>query len=277
MNKKNFRLILIGIMLLSTMFVFSGCESKKENNVKKENSTIADNTVKKENSTIVDDNTKSNKKNSDEFVIADVKKKYEEEKAAGDVYDEKGDFLLQVEDVYTITGRGTVVTGRISRGAVKLQDEVQIIGLSKEIKTTKIIGIMQSSQQLNDAKAGEEVSLKLEGIERGEVESGQVLAKPNSIEAYKKFDAKIYMLTKEESGRKQPIYNEFQANYYFNATNLTGTLTLNENNEQIYPGNNNVKITVELEYDIAMEIGDYFTIREGGRTVAYGYVTKVYE
>ena len=189
-------------------------------------------------------------------------------------YDENGAFLMPIEDVFTITGRGTVVTGRVSRGKIKVGDTIQIIGLDKEIKTTVVDGIEMFRKELDEATIGDNAGILLRGIAREEVERGQVLAKPNSIIAAKKFEADVYVLSKEEGGRHTPFFTNYRPQFYFRTTDITGTVTLPEGVEMVNPGEN-VKLSVELVNSIAMEVGTEFSIREGGRTIASGKVTKV--
>lgn len=191
-------------------------------------------------------------------------------------YDKNGAFLMAIEDVFTITGRGTVVTGRVSRGTIKLNDEVQIIGLDKEIINTSVTGIEMFRKQLDYAEAGDNVGLLLKDVSREEVERGQVIAKPNSIKASKKFEATIDVLSKEEGGRHTPFFTNYRPQFYFKTTDITGTITLLNNVEMVSPGDKNIKISVDLVSNVAMEIGTEFSIREGGRTIGAGKITKVY-
>ena len=190
-------------------------------------------------------------------------------------YDKDGAFLMSVEDVFTITGRGTVVTGKIERGTIKLNDKVQIIGLDHEIITTTVTGIEMSRKLLDYAEAGDNVGLLLKDVSREDVERGQVIAKPNSIKAATKFDADVYVLTKGEGGRHTPFFNNYRPQFYFKTTDITGVITLPNDVEMVMPGDN-AKMTVELISNVAMEVGTEFSIREGGRTVGKGTVTKVY-
>lgn len=191
-------------------------------------------------------------------------------------YDKDGAFLMPIEDVFTITGRGTVVTGKIERGTVKLNDEVEIVGLNGTRKTV-IIGIEMFRKPLDYAEAGDNnVGLLLRGITRDDVKRGQVVAKTNSIKAIKKFDANVNILTKEEGGRDTPFFNNYKPQFYFRTTDITGVITLPSSIEKVNPGDSNVKITVELTSDVAMEVGTEFSIREGGRTIGTGIVTKLY-
>jgi len=183
-------------------------------------------------------------------------------------------FLLSIEDVFTITGRGTVATGRIERGEVKVGDPVEIVGLTDEPKQTVVTGVEMFRKILDKGVAGDNVGCLLRGISRNEVQRGQVLAKPGSIKPHTKFEAEIYVLTKEEGGRHSAFFSGYRPQFYFRTTDVTGTITLPEGIEMVMPGDN-VKIQVELIAPIAMEEGLRFAIREGGRTVASGVVTKI--
>ena len=189
--------------------------------------------------------------------------------------DKDGAFLMAIEDVFKITGKGTVVTGRIERGTIKLNDTVQIIGLHDEIKTTTIIGIEMRRENFDTATAGDRVGLLLNGIEKDEVERGQVLAKPNSISNATKFAADVYILTKKEGGGSTPIVSNYSSEFYFRTEGITGTIILQSGVEMISPGDS-AKITAGLISPVAMEIGTEFSIREAGRTIAIGTVTQVY-
>jgi len=185
-------------------------------------------------------------------------------------------FLLSIEDVFTITGRGTVVTGRIERGMVKVGDSVEIVGFSEKPKSTVVTGIEMFRKTLDVGQAGDNVGCLLRGISKDEVERGQVLAKPGSIKPHKKFGAEIYVLSKEEGGRHSAFFSGYRPQFYFRTTDVTGTVTLPEGVEMVMPGDN-VSIEVELIAPIAIEEGLRFAIREGGRTVASGVVTKIEE
>ena len=187
-----------------------------------------------------------------------------------------GDFLMPVEDVFSITGRGTVATGRVERGVVKVSDEVEIVGLSTEKKKTVITGVEMFRKLLDQAQAGDNVGLLLRGIQRNEIERGQVLAKPGSIHPHTKFKAQVYVLTKEEGGRHTPFFNGYRPQFYFRTTDVTGVITLPEGTEMCMPGDN-VTMNVELITPIAIEEGLRFAIREGGRTVGSGVVTAINE
>ncbi len=182
-------------------------------------------------------------------------------------------FLMSIEDVFTITGRGTVVTGRVERGQVKLNDEVEIVGL-KETKKTVVTGIEMFRKQLDFAEAGDNAGVLLRGISREEVQRGQVLAKPGTVTPHTKFEAQVYVLSKEEGGRHTPFFSNYRPQFYFRTTDVTGVVTLPEGTEMVMPGDN-VAMTVELIAPIALENGTKFSIREGGRTVGAGTVTKI--
>jgi elongation factor Tu len=184
-------------------------------------------------------------------------------------------FLMPVEDVFSIKGRGTVGTGRVERGVVKIGDEVEIIGLTKESKKTVVTGVEMFQKTLDQAIPGDNVGLLLRGVEKDQLERGQVIAKPGSITPHTKFEAEIYVLTKEEGGRHTAFFTGYRPQFYFRTTDVTGTMTLPTGTEMVMPGDN-VKISVDLiETPIAMEQGVRFAIREGGRTVGAGVVTKI--
>ena len=187
-----------------------------------------------------------------------------------------GDFLMPVEDVFSITGRGTVATGRVERGTVKVSDEVEIIGLTTERKKTVITGVEMFRKLLDQAQAGDNVGLLLRGIQRNEIERGQVLAKPGSIHPHTKFKAQVYVLTKEEGGRHTPFFNGYRPQFYFRTTDVTGVIDLPAGTEMVMPGDN-IDMTIELITPIAMEKGLRFAIREGGRTVGSGIVSEIIE
>ncbi len=185
-------------------------------------------------------------------------------------------FLMPVEDVFSITGRGTVVTGRIERGKIKVGDEVEIVGLTDEIRKTVVTGVEMFRKILDEGVAGDNVGLLLRGIGKDEVERGQVVAQPGSITPHKKFKAQVYVLKKEEGGRHTPFFNGYRPQFYFRTTDVTGTIQLPEGVEMVMPGDN-IELEVELIAPIAMEEGLRFAIREGGRTVGAGTVTKILE
>jgi len=182
-------------------------------------------------------------------------------------------FLMPIEDVFTITGRGTVVTGRVERGHLNLNDEVEIVGI-KATKKAVVTGIEMFRKQLDYAEAGDNAGILLRGVAREDVERGQVLAKPGSVTPHKKFTAQIYALSKEEGGRHKPFFTNYRPQFYFRTTDVTGVIELPAGTEMVMPGDN-TEITVELINPIAIEEGTKFSIREGGRTVASGNVTKI--
>ncbi len=182
-------------------------------------------------------------------------------------------FLLPVEDVFSITGRGTVATGRIERGIVKVGEEVQVVGYNSERKTI-VTGVEMFRKLLDEGRAGDNVGLLLRGIDKKEIERGMVLAKPNSIKPHTKFLAEVYVLTKEEGGRHTPFFKGYRPQFYFRTTDVTGTIELPEGMEMVMPGDN-IQMTIELIIPIAMEETIRFAIREGGRTVGAGVVTKI--
>jgi elongation factor Tu len=183
-------------------------------------------------------------------------------------------FLMSVEDVFSITGRGTVATGRVERGTLKVGDEVEIVGLSTEKRKTTVTGVEMFRKTLDQAFAGDNIGCLLRGIQRNEIERGQVLAKPGTITPHTNFTAEVYVLTKEEGGRHTPFFNGYRPQFFFRTTDVTGTISLPEGVEMCMPGDN-VTMTVELITPIAMEKGQTFSIREGGRTVASGRVSGI--
>ena len=185
-------------------------------------------------------------------------------------------FLMPIEDVFTITGRGTVVTGRVERGQVKVGDEVHIVGLQDEPRKTVVTGVEMFRKLMDYAEAGDNIGCLLRGVDRKEVERGQVLAKPGTIHPHTKFDGEVYVLTKEEGGRHTPFFNGYRPQFYFRTTDVTGVAMLPEGIEMVMPGDN-IKMTIELITPIAIEEGLRFAIREGGRTVGSGVVTSVIE
>jgi elongation factor Tu len=186
-----------------------------------------------------------------------------------------GAFLMPIEDVFSISGRGTVVTGRIERGVVKVGEEIEIIGIKPTIKTT-CTGVEMFRKLLDQGQAGDNVGVLLRGTKREEVERGQVLAKPGSITPHTKFEAEVYVLSKDEGGRHTPFFNNYRPQFYFRTTDVTGAVELPSGTEMVMPGDN-VKISVALIAPIAMEQGLRFAIREGGRTVGAGVVAKIIE
>ena len=189
--------------------------------------------------------------------------------------DNEKPFLMSIEDVFTITGRGTVVTGRVERGQLKLNDEVEIVGI-KDTQKTVVTGIEMFRKQLDYAEAGDNAGVLLRGISREDVERGQVLAKPGSVTPHHKFKAAVYVLSKEEGGRHTPFFNNYRPQFYFRTTDVTGVITLPEGVEMVMPGDN-VDMEVELIHSIALEQGTKFSIREGGRTVGAGSVAEIFE
>ena len=185
-------------------------------------------------------------------------------------------FLMPVEDVFTITGRGTVATGRVERGTVKLNDEMEIVGISEETKKTVITGIEMFRKLLDQGQAGDNVGLLLRGIDKTDIERGQVICKPGSVKCHKKFTAQVYVLTKDEGGRHTPFMNNYRPQFYFRTTDITGVCQLPAGTEMCMPGDN-VEMTVELIHPVAMEEGLRFAIREGGHTVGSGRVVKIIE
>ena len=192
--------------------------------------------------------------------------------------DRKADlpFLMPVEDVFTITGRGTVATGRVERGVLHLNDEVEILGVKEEKRKTVVTGIEMFRKLLDEAQAGDNIGALLRGVQRTEIERGQVLAKPGSVTCHKKFTAQVYVLTKDEGGRHTPFFNNYRPQFYFRTTDVTGVITLPEGTEMCMPGDN-VEMTIELIHPVAMEQGLTFAIREGGRTVGSGRVATIVE
>ena len=190
------------------------------------------------------------------------------------VRDDEKPFLMPVEDVFTISGRGTVATGRVERGKLNMSDEVEIIGLTEERKKTVVTGIEMFRKLLDYAEAGDNIGALLRGIQRNEIERGQVLCKPGSIHPHTKFHAQVYVLSKDEGGRHTPFFNNYRPQFYFRTTDVTGVIHLPEGVEMCMPGDN-VEMDVELITPIAIEEGLRFAIREGGRTVGSGVVSKI--
>ncbi len=185
-------------------------------------------------------------------------------------------FLMPVEDVFTITGRGTVATGRVERGVLHLNDEVEILGIKEDVKKTVVTGIEMFRKLLDEAQAGDNIGALLRGVQRTEIDRGQVLAKPGSVTCHRKFTAQVYVLTKDEGGRHTPFFNNYRPQFYFRTTDVTGVISLPEGTEMCMPGDN-VEMTIELIHPIAMEQGLTFAIREGGRTVGSGRVASIIE
>ena len=185
-------------------------------------------------------------------------------------------FLMPVEDVFTITGRGTVATGRVERGVLHLNDEVEILGVKEDVKKTVVTGIEMFRKLLDEAQAGDNIGALLRGVQRSEIVRGQVLAKPGSVTCHRKVTAQVYVLTKDEGGRHTPFFNNYRPQFYFRTTDVTGVISLPEGTEMCMPGDN-VEMTIELIHPIAMEQGLTFAIREGGRTVGSGRVASIIE
>ncbi len=185
-------------------------------------------------------------------------------------------FLMPVEDVFTITGRGTVATGRVERGTVKISDTVEIVGLTAETRSTVVTGVEMFRKQLDQAMAGDNIGALLRGVQRTDIERGQVLAKPGSIKPHTHFNSEVYVLTKEEGGRHTPFFSGYRPQFYFRTTDVTGTIKLPDGVEMVMPGDN-IRMEITLITPIAMDEGLRFAIREGGRTVASGVVAKILE
>ena len=183
-------------------------------------------------------------------------------------------FLMPIEDVFSITGRGTVATGRVERGVLHMSDEVEIVGVKEETQKTVVTGIEMFRKLLDEAQAGDNIGALLRGIQRTDIERGQVLAKPGSVTCHRKFTAQVYVLTKDEGGRHTPFFNNYRPQFYFRTTDITGVCELPEGTEMCMPGDN-VEMTIELIHPIAMEQGLTFAIREGGRTVGSGRVATI--
>ena len=185
-------------------------------------------------------------------------------------------FLMPIEDIFTITGRGTVATGRVERGVLHVNEEVEIVGIKEEVKKTVVTGIEMFRKLLDEAQAGDNIGALLRGIQRTEIERGQVLAKPGTVTCHTKFTAQVYVLTKDEGGRHTPFFNNYRQQFYFRTTDVTGVIELPAGTEMCMPGDN-VEMTIELIHPIAMEQGLTFAIREGGRTVGSGRVASIIE
>lgn len=183
-------------------------------------------------------------------------------------------FLMPVEDVFSITGRGTVATGRVEKGKVKVQDNVELVGLTTERRTVVVTGVEMFKKMLDEAAAGDNVGLLLRGVQRNEIQRGQVLSKPGTINPHTKFESEVYVLTKEEGGRHTPFFSGYRPQFYFRTTDVTGNIQLEDGVEMVMPGDN-AKFIIELITPIAIDEGLRFAIREGGRTVGSGVVTKI--
>ncbi|SET11901.1 elongation factor Tu [[Clostridium] polysaccharolyticum] len=186
------------------------------------------------------------------------------------------DFLMPVEDVFSITGRGTVATGRVERGVLHVSDEVEIVGIHEDIRKVVVTGVEMFRKLLDEAQAGDNIGALLRGVQRTEIERGQVLCKPGTVTCHKKFKAQVYVLNKDEGGRHTPFFNNYRPQFYFRTTDVTGVINLPEGTEMCMPGDN-VEMTIELIHPIAMEQGLGFAIREGGRTVGSGKVAAIIE
>ena len=185
-------------------------------------------------------------------------------------------FLMPIEDIFSITGRGTVATGRVERGVLHVSDEVEIVGITDETRKVVVTGVEMFRKLLDEAQAGDNIGALLRGVQRDEIQRGQVLAQPGSVTCHHKFTAQVYVLTKDEGGRHTPFFNNYRPQFYFRTTDVTGVITLPADKEMCMPGDN-VEIAVELITPIAIEEGLRFAIREGGRTVGSGVVTKINE
>ena len=185
-------------------------------------------------------------------------------------------FLMPVEDVFSITGRGTVATGRVERGVLHVSDEVEIVGIKEETRKVVVTGVEMFRKLLDEAQAGDNIGALLRGVQRTDIQRGQVLAKPGTVTCHTKFTAQVYVLTKDEGGRHTPFFNNYRPQFYFRTTDVTGLITLPEGTEMCMPGDN-VEMTIELIHPIAMEQGLTFAIREGGRTVGSGRVATIIE
>lgn len=255
-------LIVIGIVV-AVLYFNNQNKNEPTNNDTPNNSEVENNNNDNENNYLQNDDEQNN--NSTGIV----------DEETNTTYDENGAFLFSIEDVFTITGRGTVVTGSVQRGKVKVGDTVQIIGLDQEILTTEVTGIEMFREQKDEATVGDNAGIVLKDITREQVQRGQVLAQQNSIVAAIKFDADVHILSKDEGGRHTPFFDGYQPQFYFRTTDITGTIDLPDNIEMVSPGED-VSFTVTLSSNVAMEVGTEFSIREGGRTVGKGTVTKVH-
>ncbi len=260
-NKKSNLIPIIVIVLVVAAGIFFGISKL----VKKDNSST-NSDMKQNTSSEVDTNVDNDSSNSNQSTI---------DGSTDTTYDKNGDFLMSVEDVFSISGKGTVATGRVLRGTVKVGDKVQVIGLDHEIITTEVVDIQAFRQSMEYADAGNDAGLYLKDVERDDVVRGQVLAKPNSIKAYKKFDADIYFYSTKEGGRATAFFANYRPQFCFRTAVIAGGITLPSGVEMVNPGTN-IKLTVELEVDVAMEVGDIFDVRDTGRTAGKGTVTKIY-
>ena len=216
--------------------------------------------------------------NADDAAYAPIKELMDAVDSYIPTPDRKADlpFLMPVEDVFTITGRGTVATGRVERGVVKVQDQVAIVGMTEEIRKVVVTGVEMFRKQLDEGLAGDNIGVLLRGVQRTEIERGQVLAKPDSIHPFTHFNSEVYVLTKEEGGRHTPFFNGYRPQFYFRTTDVTGVIKLPEGVEMVMPGDN-IRMEISLITPIAIEQGLRFAIREGGRTVGSGVVASIIE
>ena len=185
-------------------------------------------------------------------------------------------FLMPIEDIFSITGRGTVATGRVERGVLHVSDEVEIVGITDETRKVVVTGVEMFRKLLDEAQAGDNIGALLRGVQRDEIQRGQVLAQPGSVTCHHKFTAQVYVLTKDEGGRHTPFFNNYRPQFYFRTTDVTGVITLPEGTEMCMPGDN-VEMTIDMIHPVAMEQGLTFAIREGGRTVGSGRVASIIE
>ena len=260
--------IVVGIVLFTSQNKENAKNNNSNTNSEVENNNGSNETQEDTSSNVEEDFDNSNEENNSFLSI--------KEKWTKTDYDENGDFLFKIEDVFTISGRGTVVTGTVERGTIHLNDEVQVIGLDNEIITTTVTGVEVFRKDQDFATIGDNPGLLLQGVERDQVQRGQVVAKPNSIAAHTKFDADIHILSEEEGGsRKTSFTDGFQPQFNFCATDITGTIKFPEDLKIVNPGDE-VSFSVNLNSSVAMEIGTVFTIRENMKTIGFGRVTKVY-
>ncbi len=259
-NNKNGKIVIIlvtiiiaGICILAFTKVMKSSEEKNHSDMQQN----------QQNSTNQNNNDNNNNTNGIGDSNADL------------TYDKTGAFLMPIEDIFTITGKGTVISGRIERGSIKIGETIQIIGMNHEIITTTISEIEKSKEKTNFDEAGEYVGVFFKYVIREDIERGQVLAIPNSIKAATKFDAEVYVLSKNEGGRHTPFFNNYRPQFYFRTTDIEGVITLPDDVELVNPGEK-VTMSVELVSDVAMEKGTIFSVREGGRIIGKGTIIKVY-
>ena len=277
-EKKKFRLvpiIVVVILVIIGVVYVNKYFNKNSNNTTTEetNKTIEDNNYSNsdnENNTIIPVEKESNKANSKEIYSETAKAILDKENE----YDQNGSFLMQIEDVFTVTGKGTVVTGKVLRGSIHLNDKVEIIGLDHKPVIVTIMGIEIFKKDFDMTLAGENASIYISDVHSSEVERGQVLAKPNSVNVGNKFEANIYALSEEEGGRHTPFFTAYNPQIYFRTTDINGTISLLDGIEMVMPGDN-AHISVSLEKSVAMEVGTIFKIHEGGRIVAVGEGPKI--